>query len=106
MTRNPNKKPPHPPRNLNPAFVAEKVKPRLTHAERNDRLIDACKKQIAWMISKTNDPALPRETTADEYIGMCMAMTRAQRGALAADPSAVVAFARAVRAAETGEVSE
>tara|TARA_R110002012_G_scaffold243438_4_gene417995 strand:- start:133 stop:414 length:282 start_codon:yes stop_codon:yes gene_type:complete len=88
------------------AFAGQKVRSRLTHAERADGLIEACKAHLRWMISKTDDPALPRETTPDEYITMCMAMPRAQRRALAPDPAAVVAFARAVRAAETGEVSE
>ncbi len=94
MTRSLNKKPSHPP------FT------RKTHAERNDDLIAACKAHIGWMISKSDSSLLPRDTTPDEYIKMCMAMTRGQRRALDADARGVVDFARAVHAAQTGEVEE
>ena len=87
--------------------MSVKVKKRLTHAERADNLVAAGKAYLQAVVLQSNDPVLPRETTPDEYIAMCMAITRAQRKAITGPGAkAIIDLARAIHVAECGEVAE
>ncbi|OSQ38991.1 hypothetical protein [Thalassospira mesophila] len=86
--------------------MSNPVSRRTTYAERNDALVFASKEFLRWMISQSTEPMLPRDTTPDQYLRQVSTLTRSQRRAMKPDQLALINWARAVAAAQSGEVEE